>query len=226
MTETISSTKAAASTLFLGHNGEWWDFSLIVAGILVSLAAIAAVIATAGSIVAHKREAAASEEALARYKLDTAKDIAEANARAAEANLELFKLKSPRQLNDAVFKKELAGKPKWPVSEFRFADASDCRFFAMDISVALSEVGWPAPIPQPLRGANQASEFLPYQSPIESWGASATGVSIIAKEIKEDSPQAILMRALAAALPGWQVNGGRDSSMAPDTLRIVVAPRL
>ena len=54
MTETIDSTKAAASTLFLGHNGEWWDFSLIVAGIFVALAATTAVIATAGSIVAHK----------------------------------------------------------------------------------------------------------------------------------------------------------------------------
>ena len=80
MTETINSTKEAASTLFLGHNGEWWDFSLIVAGILVSLAAIAAVVATAGSIVAHKREASAVEQELVRYKLETSQKIAESAA--------------------------------------------------------------------------------------------------------------------------------------------------
>jgi hypothetical protein len=68
MTETIDSTKAAASTLFLGHNGEWWDLSLVIAGIFVALAAIAAVLATAGSIIAHKREASASEEALNRKR--------------------------------------------------------------------------------------------------------------------------------------------------------------
>jgi hypothetical protein len=101
MTETINSTNAATSTLFLGHNGEWWDFSLIVAGIFVALAAAAAVIATAGSIVAHKREAAGAELALETFKLETERKISEADARAAEANLELAKFKAPRLLDDA-----------------------------------------------------------------------------------------------------------------------------
>jgi hypothetical protein len=226
MTETIDSANAAASTLFLGQNGEFWDFWLILSVVIAAGAAIAIGVTTAGSIVSHKREAASSEEALAKYKLDTAKDIADANARVAEAQLELFKLRSPRQLNDTVFKKELADRPRWPIVDLLFTDASDCRFFAMDIVITLAGIGWSAPIPQPLLGANQASEFLRYQSPIESWGASTTGVSVVAKEIREGSPQEFLVKALAAALPGWQVSGSRDSSMAPDTLRIVVAPRL
>lgn len=85
-TETIASANAAASTLFIGHNGEWWDSSLILAVVFAAIAGIAVGITTAGSIVSHKREAAASDEALARYKLDTAKDIADANERAADAN--------------------------------------------------------------------------------------------------------------------------------------------
>jgi hypothetical protein len=149
MTETIDSTKAAATTLFLGHNGEWWDFSLIVAGILVSLAAVAAVVATAGSIVAHKREAATSEEALARYKLDTAKDIADANARAAEANaraeeakVEFQKFKAPRVLTSeqrAAIVEELKGK----VSEINIVTQVDAeaRQYGLQFRTLLSNAG-------------------------------------------------------------------------------------
>jgi|NGEPerStandDraft_6_1074524.scaffolds.fasta_scaffold27770_3 hypothetical protein len=80
MTETINSTNAAASTLFLGHNGEWWDFWLIVSVIVAALAATVIGIATTGSIVSHKREAMAAEEALEKYKLEMGKQISTANA--------------------------------------------------------------------------------------------------------------------------------------------------
>jgi hypothetical protein len=46
MPETINSANAAASTLFLGHNGEWWDFWLIASVVFAALAAIAIGIAT------------------------------------------------------------------------------------------------------------------------------------------------------------------------------------
>ncbi len=102
MTETIDSASAAASTLFLGHNGDWWDFWLIISLIGVAIAAIAAGVTTTGSIVSHKREAAAAEDALDRYKLNTAKEISEAQARAAEARLELEKFKAPRTINASL----------------------------------------------------------------------------------------------------------------------------
>ena len=87
MTETISNANAAASTLFLGHDGEWWDFWLIMSVIAAAVVAAAIGVTTAGSIVSHKREGAAAEEALDRYKLDTRQKIAEANARQKEAEL-------------------------------------------------------------------------------------------------------------------------------------------
>lgn len=93
MTETISNANAAASTLFLGHNGEWWDFWLIISVIIAALAATAIGVATVGSIVSHKREAKSAEEALDRYKLETEKKISEANERAEDARLEQERLK-------------------------------------------------------------------------------------------------------------------------------------
>lgn len=80
MQETIDSAHAAASTLFLGHDGEWWDFWLIMSVIFAALAAIAIGVATTGSIVSHKREAASAEEALGRYKLETEGKIKSAEA--------------------------------------------------------------------------------------------------------------------------------------------------
>jgi len=92
MTETISSASDAASTLFLGHNGEWWDFWLIISVIVAALAATAIGVTTTGSIVSHKREAVAAEEGLQKYKLDTTKEVSEANARTKEAELSLLRL--------------------------------------------------------------------------------------------------------------------------------------
>jgi hypothetical protein len=99
MTETISNANAASSTLFLGHNGEWWDSWLITSLVAAAVAAIAVGVTTAGSIFSHKREAAAAERALDEYKLETGKKIAEAEARTAEAQLALEKLKAPRNLS-------------------------------------------------------------------------------------------------------------------------------
>jgi hypothetical protein len=122
MQDTINSANAAASTLFLGHNGEWWDFWLIISLVFAAAAAAAVVIATTGSIVAHKREGVEAELRLENFRLETAKEIADANARAAEANekaeaerlarIQLEAKISPRRLSpeDAkIIEHELAG---------------------------------------------------------------------------------------------------------------------
>lgn len=81
----MNSTEAAASTLFLGHNGEWWDFWLIMSLLLAAAAAATVVVATSGSIISHKRESAAAEAALAAYKAQAGEQIAKADAGAATA---------------------------------------------------------------------------------------------------------------------------------------------
>ena len=99
MPETINGANTAASTLFLGHNGEWWDFWLIFSVVFAALAAIAIGITTTGSIFSHKREASAAEQELDRYKAEASENIAAsaalgetAKAEAARANETAAKL--------------------------------------------------------------------------------------------------------------------------------------
>lgn len=121
MAETISSANAAASTLFLGHNGEWWDFWLIISVIAAALVATAIGVTTAGSIISHKRETAAAEQVLDRYKMETGKQIAEANAagdaakaEAAKARLALERYKGPRNIPTDKFAAIEAEVSKFP----------------------------------------------------------------------------------------------------------------
>jgi hypothetical protein len=85
MTETIESAHAAASTLFLGQDGEWWDFGLILSVIAAAVVATAIGVTTAGSIIAHKREAVAAEAALVSYKLTVDAKVADAKKEGIEA---------------------------------------------------------------------------------------------------------------------------------------------
>jgi len=85
MTNTMESAHAAASTLFLGHDGEWWDFWLIVSVIGAAVIATAIGVTTAGSIISHKREAVASEAALEKYKLTVEGQVADAKKEGIEA---------------------------------------------------------------------------------------------------------------------------------------------
>jgi hypothetical protein len=152
MPETINSANAAASTLFLGQTGEWWDFWLIVSVVIAALAAIAIGITTTGSIVSHKRETAVAEDILERYKLETEGKIsdstaraAEANARALEAQVSLEKFKAPRSISVeqrnsiAEEMKRFAGQQYFGMVASDVADAWD---IWREISLSLELAGW------------------------------------------------------------------------------------
>lgn len=85
MNETISNANAAASTLFLGHSGEWWDSWLIISVIAAAMVATAIGITTAGSIISHKREARSADKALEAYKLTVDAKVADAKKEGIEA---------------------------------------------------------------------------------------------------------------------------------------------
>lgn len=144
MTETIDSANAAASTLFLGHNGEWWDFWLIVSLVFVALAAMAAGITTAGSIVSHKREAESADAALERFKLQTELKISEADARAAEAKLALEKFKAPRSLSAEQQARITAEVKAFGAIPFDFAIQTEPEAIDLmeQISTTLESAGW------------------------------------------------------------------------------------
>lgn len=81
----MNNTSADASTLFLGHNGEFWDFCLILSVIAAAFVAAAIGATTAGSVISHKREAAHAKTDFDKYKVDVGKNISDANDRVAAA---------------------------------------------------------------------------------------------------------------------------------------------
>jgi len=177
MTGTISNANAAASTLFLGHNGESWDFWLIVSVIVAAAVATAIGVTTAGSIIAHKREAAAAEEAFSRYRLETDKQIAEANERQKQAELQILQLRLPRSIEVEKFAsavKEISPPPA-SYEVLYDANAPDASFLATLIWGVFFNAKWPTQQsagPTPLKAP--PPDILPYAN--EPWPV-ARGVS-------------------------------------------------
>jgi len=75
-----TTTAATATTLLLGHNGGWWDLWMIISVGAVAVAGLSVLIFTAGSVMVHKRETAAAEHALEKYKLEVEGKVADAKA--------------------------------------------------------------------------------------------------------------------------------------------------
>ncbi|MHB8885257.1 MAG: hypothetical protein ACYC5H_09230 [Methylovirgula sp.] len=235
MQETIDSTNAATSILFLGHTGEWWDFCLIISVVIAALAATAIGVATTGSIISHKREAEYAEKALKHFKLETEEKISDANARTAEATeeaqkaqLELVRRTAPRTLGPtrqqevAIAVRQFAGQ-RYRVAISQGAD--DGIAFWESLYVTLKEAGWvciPMPPGQPAVGNPPAG------IPI----AAAPGIEIVFDPAKETELSASAL-ALGNALhaDGTVVAVNRDNHSNPDkaqqdVLLIRIGPRV
>lgn len=197
MTETIDSANAAASTLFLGQNGEWWDFWLIVSLVLVALAAIAAGITTTGSIVSHKRESLAADTVLEHFKLETENKISDANARAAEAQLALAKYKAPRNLAPEQKQKLIADLRPFPPVEYdiSYTEMEPGSFLVADLIEVLSAVGWTirsydGPLPKktlPLIPAKRIRGPVPEGGVIVGVVSGTFGIKIV-REFRSQAP--------------------------------------
>jgi hypothetical protein len=230
MTETIDSANAAASTLFLGQNGEWWDFWLIMSLIAVALAAIAAGVTTTGSIVSHKREAASAEMALERFKLQTEQKISEADARAAEAKVALEKYKQPRNLDVDSFLERLKGVPPAKVQVLYVRECTDCAWVAQFITSFLETARWESGVSPIDEAAAATGPFRQYSSPL-SVRAYPWGITILAKDVSPevfDSPKGASLKALFDALLKSfhpSVSMAFDKELADGLLRVVVAPK-
>jgi hypothetical protein len=236
MTETINSANAAASTLFLGHNGEWWDFWLIMSVLFVALAGAGVTVTTAGSIVSHKREAAAATKELERYKLDTGKQIADATARQKEAELQLHQLQFPRSLNFEKFKEEIADIPPQNFEILYDSGTSDAQGLAVTVWITLRQLGWkttqklPAPL-SPKMGPSELRDIWPMLPLTQQSGGGPWGLSVVTKgpmpapNIK--TPAHLLVTALSRSLIGPPVmtTEGTDSTMPLEEIRLIVGPK-
>jgi hypothetical protein len=185
MTETIENAKAAASNLFLGQNGEFWDFWLVASVVLAAIAAIAIGITTTGSIVSHKREASASEEALERYKLSAgavADKLRNDTARLTADNLALQTVLLPRTVGSVGFNgppkaaEWFAGLERWAGKKLLIQVVPgdlEAQNLANEIAIVVSKFGWrPEFISEARSGSSlNFSEGLSVMSPssYKSW---------------------------------------------------------
>ncbi|HZV04943.1 MAG TPA: hypothetical protein VE999_07665 [Gemmataceae bacterium] len=235
MTDTVNSANAAASTLFLGHNGDWWDFWLIVSGICVAIAATAVGVTTTGSLVAHKREAVAAEQELAKYKLDTAKEIAEADARTAQAKVELddFRWQSgPRIIDSGKFLSSLKGSPVGSVEIEYLADDFNSIMVAEQLKSILETAGWTITALNPITIAALVKKAVGgFPVGLELWSCcisheeSHSAMELMAGRIPSvKTPYVFLSAAILEALPraGTSVV---DPSLPKDHFRLTVFPR-
>ena len=189
-----------------------------------------------GSIVSHKRETAAAEEALDRYKLDTGKQIAEANARQKEAELKLAKLRklaSPRSIDVETFVKTLEGKPKAHVQIWYLPDVSDVWMLSFQLKIALLHAGWqvdePIEIPEP-DSKNPLVKGMPRAMVA---GGQPSGVTIVrdgtTDMIRDGTPAKALWDGLEGMRGGFFImNGSSGSPFMPvpqGMLRIIIAAK-
>jgi hypothetical protein len=240
MAETINNANAATSTLFLGHNGDWWDFWLIVSAFVAVAVAAAIGFTTAGSLVSHKREARAGESAFDRYKLETGKQIAEATARQKEAELKLEQLRQkmgPRRIDSETFLKALEGKPKAPVEIMFPRENGEAFQLAMQFRDLLRVAKWTVsePIPAPLSDIPR----LANQPPHMAAGGQPLGIGVVVRaDTPEDfkifsdhlanTPTNALSNAIQAVFSEVsEMAAGPEVFRAPalGTVRIVIGPK-
>lgn len=73
--------------LLFGYGVDWWNGAVVIALAIAAVAAIVVRLVTTGSVIVNRRVAAADSDALARYKLTTAQQVALANEAGVNAGL-------------------------------------------------------------------------------------------------------------------------------------------
>lgn len=164
------------------------------------------------------------------------KGAAEANARAAEAQLkleELRRLAGPRRIDRQAFSKELQGKPKSPIQIWYLSDLSDGFWLATDLMGALVEASWEIvgpPIPMPESAPDPSDLRAKFVPRTMVAGAQPSGVTVVSHGTPSsiDAPpnpsQQALMRALALGL-GTGAAGGYSQTVPDGVLRVIIAAK-
>jgi hypothetical protein len=218
-----------------------WNNLIVAFLALGAFSAVAVGVATYVAFQLQKTDAQETAAAFDRFKIDTGKKIADANARQKEAELKLAqlrKLSGPRDIDFDVFKDEIEGKLKAPVAIWYLPDTSDGYWFASRLSTILGVARWPMspPIPIPdLDEKNVADAAL--MSVLRSRprainaGGQPSGVTVIGNDddltSKEETPLKALLNALSKST-GSVIYGSTGSQFMPipkGTLRIVVAAK-
>jgi hypothetical protein len=160
-----------------------WENVMVGSLAFAAFAALVVGIATFAVVKLQRQEIAASKDELERYKLDAGQAIAEAGARAAEANLALEKFKAPRQIKGAEFVRALAGKPKAPVEIVFVRDDAESWALSLQIEHWLKAANWPVSAPAAIAGPDEP-KYATSPSAIQA-GGQPRGVTIVHRMASE-----------------------------------------
>jgi hypothetical protein len=229
-------TGALRSTYETNSARAEWIASLIIVGLLVEIAAVfvfqkpfleSAIAVFANVLIV----AGVWGEILFSRRAKEAGDgiVAQANARAAMAQMELKRLSEPRKFDVTHFK-EILENPKAVKAKVEILyvrECSDCAFLAAVLWGALTACKWEVQKYGPLVEPAGDKAHLPTAMSV---GALPYGVSVVSKKPAflpfESSPSGDLHFAVGYALGTISgVVGQPDEAMADDVVRVVVAPR-
>lgn len=230
MTEQVEATNKminAVSTSFSGISGERWDLLLIIAVLVAALVAGAVGITTAGSIMAHKREAKAAELELAIFKSEMAAEALKAKSEIAKANeatellraknLDLERAVSPRILEQDLTAKILSTFAGIPVVVLSPTDFEPKRT-AGQIRYMLARAGWKIV-------RDQLQESLPYFDGVVVYGDIA-GAGKERTRAAIESLVAVLNENGVVSRSGFPLSEGKSITVVvgpkplPQTLQI------
>lgn len=122
-----------------------WENAMVIFAIIAACSAFVAGVATWAVVRLQRIEMAASKLEFDKYKLDTSKDISEANARAKEAELKLEELRAriaPRHLTLAQRQSLTQRMKAFPGVTFAMASSGDDNEFVMELGESLTAAGW------------------------------------------------------------------------------------
>lgn len=164
-------------------------------------------------------------------------DAASANERAgileneaAQARLELSKLKQPRDVDFGAFNRAMAGVSVGRI-EIEYGSGTDSPWLAQRLTVAFGALGWQ--IPEGMAGLPHAvkpddSELCKIVSPIECMGGQQFGVTVLTHSPPSEADkvtQSDLMRAVGIGIGAVGMFGSEHPSVPPGTIRILIGAR-
>lgn len=180
-----------------------------------------------------------SDNLKAKAALETARaDIIKANARSDEANkkakeaeLALFKLKKPRMPDKQILAEEAAAIPPTPFEILYVRECPDCLWAGTWILAELKELGWtPAgDIMRPIDRKPDIEGAPSYLTISQQWGGQPWGITVIGRDAGDPSKNNgaiawLLTKALGKAMDG-DVSGSLEVDFPAGFVRIIVAPR-
>jgi hypothetical protein len=214
----------------LGLSLHGWENAMVV---FLIVAGFTAFVAGAATWAVVRLQRIAIEEAKLesdKYKLDTSKQIAEANERTASSELELMRLRMPRMPDGDRFGKELAGvAPPAAVEILYVAECSDCWMLADMIGGLFTRSNWHSSV-APIQPLPNPPDWLSKLPPTLQHRANPTGLTILRNEPPSDvaakTPSRSIVRAIMNSVNGANLMVASDPDLPADVVKIVIAPKL